>query len=164
MSQLYIRQKVFSWNDRFTVKDADGIERYFAEGELWSLGKKLHLNNMAGEELAFIQQKVWSFKPRFFVFIQGIQTAEVVREFTFLRPKYTILGLDWECTGDVTGHDYEIWHSGDLIVKVHKVWFTWGDSYELDIPDARNEVLALSVVLAIDAVLAQQAAAAYSSS
>ena len=162
MSQLYIRQKVFSWKDRFSVKDADGIDRYTAEGELWSLGKKLHVNNMAGEEVAYIQQKVWSFKPRFFVFISGIQTAEVVREITLLRPKYTIHGLDWECTGDVTGHDYEIWHGGDMIVRIHKVWFTWGDSYELDIPDSRNEILALSVVLAIDAVISQARAAASS--
>ena len=164
MSQLYIRQKAFSWKDRFTVKDTDGIDRYTAEGELWSLGKKLHVCNMAGEEVAYIQQKVWSFKPRFFIYIQGIQAAEVIREITFLRPRYTIKGLDWECTGDVTGHDYEIWHGGDLIVRIHKVWFTWGDSYELDIPDPRNETLALAVVLAIDAVLALQAAAAASSS
>jgi uncharacterized protein YxjI len=163
MSQLYIRQKVFSWKDRFSVKDADGIDRYTAEGELWSLGKKLHVNNMAGEEVAYIQQKVWSFKPRFFVFISGIQTAEVVREITLLRPKYTIHGLDWDCRGDITGHDYEIWHGGDMIVRIHKVWFTWGDSYELDIPDSRNEILALSVVLAIDAVISQARAASASS-
>ncbi len=162
MSQLYIRQKVFSWKDRFTVKDADGIDRFTAEGELWSVGKKLHVYNMAGEEIAYIHQKVWSFKPRFFIYINGIQTAEVVREFTLLRPRYTIHGLDWSCTGDVTGHNYEIWHGGDLIVRVHKVWFSWGDSYELDIPDYRNETLALSVVLAIDAVLAMQAAASSS--
>ena len=163
MSQLYIRQKIFSWKDRFAIKDADGIDRYTAEGELWSLGKKLHVCNMAGEEIAFIQQKVWSFKPRFFVFINGIETADIVREITFLRPKYTIHGLDWICTGDITGHDYEIWHGGDLIVKVHKVWFTWGDSYELDIPDSRNETLTLAVVLAIDAVIALHQAAASSS-
>ena len=162
MSQLYIRQKVFSWKDRFSVKDADGIDRYSVEGEPWSVGKRLHVNNMAGEEIAYIQQKVWSFKPRFFIFINGIQTAEVVRELTLLRPKYTFHGLDWECTGDVTGHDYEIWHAGDLIVRVHKVWFAWGDSYELDIPDRRNETLALAAVLTIDAVLALQAAAASS--
>ena len=94
MSQLYIRQKVFSWKDRFSVKDADGIDRYTAEGELWSLGKKLHVNNMAGEEVAYIQQKVWSFKPRFFVFISGIQTAEVVREITLLRPKWAT-AMSW---------------------------------------------------------------------
>ena len=50
-----------------------------------------------------------------------------------------------------------------LFRSIHKVWFTWGDSYELDIPDSRNEVLALSVVLAIDAVISQARAASASS-
>ena len=33
---------------------------------------------------------------------------------------------------------------------------TWGDTYELDIADAENEVMALAVVLAIDCVLDAQ--------
>ena len=35
---------------------------------------------------------------------------------------------------------------------------TWGDCYELDIADERDEIAALSVVLAIDCVLAAAAA------
>ncbi len=37
---------------------------------------------------------------------------------------------------------------------------SWGDSYEIDVKDPLDEVNALAVVLAIDAVLAAQAAAA----
>jgi hypothetical protein len=33
---------------------------------------------------------------------------------------------------------------------------TWGDSYELDIADGVNEITALAVVLAIDAVIESQ--------
>ena len=29
--KLYIRQKVFSWTDRFTVRDGDGRDRYTVE-------------------------------------------------------------------------------------------------------------------------------------
>ena len=32
--------------------------------------------------------------------------------------------------------------------------FSWGDSYELDIADPGNEIVALAVVLTIDAVMA----------
>jgi uncharacterized protein YxjI len=37
--KLYIKQKVFSWGDKFTVKDATGNDRYFVEGEVFSFGK-----------------------------------------------------------------------------------------------------------------------------
>lgn len=85
--KLYIKQKVFSWVDRFTIKDENGRDRYYVEGELFSWGKKLHVYSMDGNEAAFIQQKVWSFLPRYFVFVGGEQVAEIVKEFTFLRPR-----------------------------------------------------------------------------
>ena len=39
---------------------------------------------------------------------------------------------------------------------------TWGDCYELDIADARDEIPALAVVLTIDCVMAAAAAASAS--
>ena len=41
--KLYIKQKVFSWVDRFTVFDETGADKYYVEGEFFSWGKKLHV-------------------------------------------------------------------------------------------------------------------------
>lgn len=38
--KLYIKQKVFTIKDKFTVKDEAGNDKYFVEGKLLSLGKK----------------------------------------------------------------------------------------------------------------------------
>ncbi len=151
---------MFSWKDKFYIRDEFGNDRYYVEGELFSLGKKLHIFDMNGNELALVQQKVLSFLPRYFVFTSGIQRAEIVKEFTFFRNKYRIDGLGWEVDGDFMDHDYEITHMGRPIVTINKEWFTWGDSYVLDIRDNADEVIALSVVLAIDCVIAAQRAAA----
>ncbi|HML37987.1 MAG TPA: LURP-one-related family protein, partial [Bacillota bacterium] len=118
--KLYIRQKVFSWVDRFAVKDEAGNDKYFVEGEFFSWGKKLHVSDLQGNEVAFIQQKVFSFLPKFFVFIEGSQVAEIVKEFTFFRPKYSIQGLGWEIEGSFMAHDYEITRQGRSIVTIHK--------------------------------------------
>ena len=40
--KLYMKQKVFSWTDKFNIVDEQGNERYYVEGELFSWGKKLH--------------------------------------------------------------------------------------------------------------------------
>lgn len=151
--KLYIRQKVFSWVERFTVKDESGDDKYFVEGEFFSWGKKLHVSDRDGNEAAFIQQKVLSFLPKFFVFIGDRQVAEIVKEFTFFRPRYTIDGLGWEVNGNFTAHDYEITQQERPIVSIHKEWMTWGDCYELDIANPQDEIIALSVVLAIDCVM-----------
>ena len=158
--KLYIKQTVFSWVARFTVQDESGRDRYYVEGELFSWGKKLHVHDASGNEAAFIQQKVWSFLPRYFVFVNGEQVAEIVKELTFLRPHYRIEGLGWEIDGSFWAYDYEITQGGSPIVTIHKAWMTWGGCYELDIADGRDEIVALAVVLTIDCVMAAAAAAA----
>ena len=105
-----------------------------------------------GNEVAFIQQKVFSFLPRYFVFVNGKQIAEIVKEFTFFFPKYSIGGLGWDIEGSFMAHDYRITRNGQPIVTIRKEWMTWGDSYELDIADPQDEIIALAVVLTIDCV------------
>ena len=43
MNRYYIRQKVFSWRDKFSVKDENGEDVFQVEGEIISLGRKLHM-------------------------------------------------------------------------------------------------------------------------
>ena len=143
---------MFSWADRFTVKNSAGMDRYYVEGEVFTFGKKLHVYDMRGNEVAFIQQKLFTLLPRFFVFVDGEKVAEIVREFTFFFPRYSIEGLGWDINGRFMEHDYEITQAGRSIVTIRKEWLTWGDTYELDIADPKDEIIALAVVLTIDAV------------
>ena len=151
--KLYIKQKVFSIGAKFNITDGNGEERYRVEGEVFTLGKKLHIYDIRGEEVAFVQQKLLSLMPRFYVYVNGEKTAEVLKEFTFLKPKYDIFGKGWTVEGDFLAHDYAIMEAGREIASVHKVWMSWGDSYELDILDTDDEVSLLAVILVIDAVM-----------
>ncbi|MBQ6831379.1 MAG: LURP-one-related family protein [Oscillospiraceae bacterium] len=160
--KLYIKQKVFSWGDKFTVKDETGRDKYTVEGEVFSWGKKLHVYDMTGTEVAFIKQEVWSWMPRFYVFCGNRQVAEIKKEFTFFFPKYSIVGLGWEIDGSFLAHEYQITQGGRQIVSISKEWMTWGDSYELDIRNPADELVALSVVLTIDCVTASSSSASVS--
>ena len=151
--RLYMKEKVFSWNERCTIKDENGWDKYYVEGELFSWGKKLHLLNIHGEEMAFIQQKLWTWMPRYTVSMAGREIAEIRKEFTFFYHRDVIDGLGWEIEGSVWAHDYEIRKNGRTIVRITKEWFTWGDSYVLDILDPADELIALAVVLTIDCVV-----------
>ena len=162
--KLYIKEKVFSWGDKFTVKDAYGEDKYIVEGEVFTFGKKLHVYDRSGREVAFIKQEVWSFLPRYYVFCGDRQIAEIKKEFTFFFPKYSIDGLGWEINGRFMAHDYEITKNGYPIVSISKEWMPWGDSYELSISNPQDEIVALAVVLTIDCVMAAQSSAAASAS
>ena len=80
--KLYIKEKVFSWGDKFTVKDEHGNDKYFVQGEVFSWGKKLHVCDSVDREVAFIKQEVWSLLPRFYVFCGDEQIAEIKKEDT----------------------------------------------------------------------------------
>lgn len=155
--KLYIKQKFFSWNVKFTVKDEYGSDIFTVEGELFSWGKKLHVYDTSGAEVIFISEKVWSFLHRYVISIGGDDVCEVVRNFTFFRPSYSIEGLGWEVDGSFWEHDYEIRDSyGRTVASISKEWMTWGDSYELEIYDTDSLLTALAVVIIIDCVVAAQ--------
>ena len=154
--KLYIKQKVFSWNDKFNVYDQNGNIRYYVEGEMFSFGKKLHVFDLNGNEVAFIEQKVLSFVPRFYTYVHGRQVAEIVKKFTLFKPKYVVEGLGWDVNGSFLFHEYEITRNDETIVNIRKEFLTWGDCYELDIASIQDEIVALAVVLTIDCVIDAQ--------
>ena len=134
--KLYIKQKVFSLTSKFTVKDEAGNDRYFVEGEFFSLRGRLHIMDAQGEKIGQIYRRLMTFLPHFILEIGGEEIAEIVKDFSFFRPKYSL-------------------YDGDRnIMNIHKEWFTWGDSYELDILDPKYELISLGIVLAIDTAMA----------
>ena len=160
--RLFIKQKVFSWNAQFTVKNEQGEDCYRVEGEFFSWGHKLHVYTMDGLEVAFIQQKLMSWMPRYIIYINGQEVAQLVKEFTFFSPRYQLEGTPWELEGDFWAHEYQLVDRGQSVMQMSKEWFTWGDSYVLDIAQPHNALLCLCVALSVDCVLASQSSAAHS--
>lgn len=155
--KLYIKQKVFSWGDKFAVKNESGDDIYYVKGEVFTIGKKLHIYDAENNEIAFIKQKIVSFLPRYTITVRGEQIADVVKKISLLKQKYTVDGLNWEVVGDFLAHEYSVFDSdGNEIVKVTKEWLTWGDSYVIDTASTVDPVAALSLLLVIDACLQQE--------
>ena len=126
------------------------------EGEIFSWGKKLHLFDQQGNELAFIQQEVLTFLPKYHISKNDVEIAEVIKEFTFFKYEYTVNGPGWQVHGDFWDHEYEITDGSQTIAAVSKEWMTWGDTYEICIGAGVDEVTALAVVLVIDACIAAE--------
>lgn len=162
--KLYMKQKVFSLKDRFTIKNEAGEDVYTVEGKFISLGKKLHILDTNGEEVAFVKQELLTLLPKFTVEQHGEPVAQIQKKLSFLKPKYVVTGLDWKIEGNLLAHDYTILSGERAIVSIHKKWMSWGDAFELDVADDADPTLTVAVVLAIDAVLDAQAAAAAASS
>ena len=155
--KLYMKQKVFSIVDRFTVKDGEGKNKYRVQEKFSFFMKNFHIYDEKENELAYIEQK-FSFFPKFKVFVKGKEIAEILQKFSFLKPKYEISGKNWSVSGNFLGREYTVFDSinQNQIANIRKEWMSWGDSYLIDIDDKEDEVSVLAVVLAIDAVLARR--------
>jgi uncharacterized protein YxjI len=154
--KLYIKERIFTIGDQFSVLDDQGNEKYFVEGEIFTWGKKLHVYDSQGNEVAFIKQELFTFMPCYSVFVGGREIAKVRKEFSFFCPRYYVEGLNWEVEGLFWEHDYDVTKNGRSIVSIAKEWMTWGDSYELDIAPEADEIVALAVVITIDCVVESQ--------
>lgn len=162
--KLYIKQKVFSWRDKFTVKNESGDDLYAVEGELFSWGKRLHVLDANGAEAAYIRQKVFALFPRYLVEMDGREVCYIQKKFSFFKPKYELEGIPWRVEGDFWAHEYKVWDGERQVMGMSKHWFTWGDSYEIDIARNEDALLCLCIVLAVDAAVASEDAAASISS
>ena len=58
-----MKQKLFCWGDDFTIKDDAGTDRFFVDGKAFSLGNQLSFQDMQGQELAFIRQRLLARGP-----------------------------------------------------------------------------------------------------
>ncbi|MBR8644183.1 LURP-one-related family protein [[Brevibacterium] frigoritolerans] len=159
MRQLYIKQKVFSLSGKFTVKDQQEKDIYYVEGSFMQVPKTFSIMNTARDEVALITKKVFSFLPKFLVEVNGREVLTIKKEFSFLKARYTIDTAGIEVHGNWWDMDFQVLQHGQIVGKVCKEWFTWGDSYKVQIIDEEMETIITALVVAIDCVKADQAAA-----
>ena len=152
MSKYYINQK-FSLKDRFTIKDENQIDVFVAEGEFFSIGKKITLRTLSGEDLLLIKEKVLSLLSRFEFYIGDQLICEMKQEFAFFQKKYNIVMPDWQIEGDIWDFNFDIRENGRPIATIRKKWLSWMDAYEVDILEEEYTELILGIVIAIDADL-----------
>ena len=151
-----MRQRILSWGDDFSIKDADGQEVYYIDGEVFSFGNKLSIKDRSGAELARINQKLLSLGPQYEI-VSGGETVAVVKKhlFTPFRARFTVDVPgpdDLEATGDFLDHEYVFERSGRVVARVSKKWFSLADTYAVDIDEGQDDVLVLAAAVVIDLV------------
>lgn len=150
--QLTMKEKKLTIRDSFKIQDESGADKYQVIGELLSATKTLHIKTMDGIEVAYIQEKLISLKPKFYFFVNGEKIGEIVKDGALIGSKYHISGLDWKIKGDIHDHKYSILEGKKAIVTVKRKRLALTGTYVFDIEDEASEIPALAAVLAIDYV------------
>ena len=134
-----LKQKLFAFGDDFHIQDEKGQNVFCVEGRAFSLGDKLSLKDLAGNELVFIRQKLLSFGPAYELYRNGKLAAVVKKKhFTLFHCKFSIDVPgpdDLEARGDFFDREYSFERGGRDVAWVSKRWFSFTDTYGVDIAD-----------------------------
>lgn len=150
--KLLFKQRFFSWLDSYDIFDESGQVLYTVKGQL-SWGHCLKIFDHAGREVGMVEERIFSFLPKFEMYEGDAYLGCICKEFSFFRPKFSIEYNGWQVEGDFFEWDYEIrsGHDDRLIATVSKELFKWTDTYVIDVGDPADALHALMLVLAIDA-------------
>ena len=124
---------------------------YTVKGQL-SWGHCLKIYDSLGQELGTVKERVLTFLPQFELYLKNNYVGRVTKDFTFLKPRFTVDCNGWSVEGDWLEWDYGIQDArGRDVAWVSKQVLNWTDTYVLDIENSQDALPVLMLVLAIDA-------------
>ena len=102
--------------------------------------------------IATLQERIFTLLPKFEMYLGETYVGCIRKEFSFFHPRFTLECNGWSVDGAVLEWDYNIWNeSQTLVATVTKELLRLTDTYVIDVALPEDSLLALMVVLAIDA-------------
>jgi uncharacterized protein YxjI len=152
-----LKQKLFSFGDDFTIKDDNGNAVYQVDGKAFTLlREKLSFEDMQGKELAFIRERIISLTPSYEILSNGDVAAVVKKDLINLfRCGFTVDVPgpdDLEAQGSLLDHEYTFTRGSRTVATVSKRWFSFTDTYGVDVEPGEDPVLILASTVIIDMI------------
>lgn len=149
--KLLFKQRLFSWFDSYDIYDEAGNTVFTVKGEL-AWGHLLRIYDAIGNDVGYIKERVFTFLPKFEIYLGDNYMGCISKEFTFFKPKFNIDYNGWTVDGDWFEWDYSIFNSSvQTVATVSKEIWNWTDTYVIDVQDPNDAICVLMLVLAIDA-------------
>ena len=149
-----MRQKMFSLGEDFTIEDAAGNPAFEVDGKVMTLRETFELKDRQGNVVAAIRGKLLSVRSKMEIYRDDRHAATVTKAiFAPLRAKFHVDvegGKDLRIDGSILDHEYSIERGGDVVAQVSKRWFTFTDTYGIDIASGEDDVLMLAIAVALD--------------
>jgi uncharacterized protein YxjI len=150
-----IRQKLFSIGDDFWIEDQDGRRVFKVDGKALRLRETLIFEDLSGKKLCQIQERWLPIRETMAIDgPDGEQIALVQKALiTPLRDRWSVKvknGPDLGVQGNIFDHEYTIKQGWNKIAEVSRKWFSFTDTYGVEIDSGQNDILILAVAIAID--------------
>ena len=161
--RFYIKQKVFSFKDKFRIMDESQKELFTVEGKFISIQNKLQLLNMDGSQVLNAQKKLFKLFPRYDIYTPHNDHLATIQKKFSLKPKFEVT-VDNEILhveGSLFGHSFGVFRNNQEVASIQKKYISWGDTYEINVQDELNTELYLFIVIIIDQIIHEQKRGGY---
>jgi uncharacterized protein YxjI len=153
--RFQMRQRMLSIGDDYWIEDESGDKAFRVDGKAVRLRDTWVLEGPDGREWATIRERKLSIRDAIKIELAGGVEATVKKEIVSIRDRFHVEvdpGDDLTVKGNIVNHEYEIERKGHTIGEVSKKWFRLRDTYGVEVRDAGDVPLVLSVTVAVDAL------------
>jgi len=152
--QYFIKEKVFSFKDKFDITNEQQELLYQVEGKMFSFKNKLDLLLPSGEQIMYAEKKLFKIFPEFNIYSPtGEPLARIKQRFGF-RPKFDVFEghNELRVEGNFIAHSFTVEKNGKMAASIIKKYFSFGDSYMIDVLDENSSILYMFIVIIIDQI------------
>ena len=147
--KLYVNEKIFSFHNRFYVKDENDKDVYEISSKIISLGDKTTINDMEGNKIAYIEQEILHLTPHYNVYINDILEFQIIKKFQLFKNDYT-LNNGYRVDGNFFMLDFKVFDdNNNQIGSIKRKFISIGDKYEIEINDISKKEIVLAIIVAI---------------
>jgi uncharacterized protein YxjI len=151
-----VRQRMFSIGDDFWITDEMGNHAFLVDGKAMRLRETFELKDPAGTIVATVRKKMFAFRDTMEIERGGAVIATVRKAvFSPLRHRSTIElagGGQLEATGDLIGLEFEITSGHQTLARISRSWFSFRDTYGVDVAPGADDALLLAVAVCLDRI------------
>ena len=146
---------MFSIGDDFWIENQDGEKVYKADGKILRIRKTLVFEDAQGKKLGQIQQRLLTIRDTMVVEGPDGKEIAVIKKALIapFRDRWSVKvhgGENLDVQGNIFDHEYTIKQGRNKVAEISKKWFSFTDTYGVEIDPGQNHILVLAVAIAID--------------
>ncbi|HHT45006.1 MAG TPA: hypothetical protein GXZ89_05895 [Fastidiosipila sp.] len=159
MRELYLKQKVFKITDHYPIYDKDQNVVYQVDQDFRLVGNTVHVSRPNVEHVFTVNKKIFALLPQFTVDFADHSQLMIKQRLTFMRRKIDIISdtMNLQVEGNWLDLNFTVLKDGQALGTIKRAWISWGDMYELKIFEPAYETVFVAIVIAVDALIDDQA-------
>ena len=153
MEILYIKQKAFSFGDKYKVFDEKGNVKFFVSSKIFSIHHVKYIYDADNNFVMTIFRKCSGIIPQYFVYDENDEIMETIivkfsvnKDFDVEANKVN----NYSVRGDFYGLNLQFYNGEEEVVSLSKKLFQFVDSYEIKIYNLSYTKYIVGFVIAFD--------------